>query len=98
LELVLSQTRPGPPPGATVLEDADLLDDEDVAGAADELGVGLAAGVELEDDAAGVEALEVLGLAAALLEDVALELELAASQVSTPLWPLQAPDLVGEVV
>ena len=90
---------PGPPPGAGVLEDADLLDDEDAAGAADEeeaagLEAGLAAGVELEEDAAGVEA------AAAELDlaDVLLELELAANQVSTPLWPLQAPDLVGEVV
>jgi hypothetical protein len=89
---------PGPPPGAGVLEDADLLDDEDSAGAADGLDVGLAAGVELEDDAAGVEALELLGLAAVLLAEVPPEVVLAASQVSTPLWPLQAPDLVGEVV
>jgi hypothetical protein len=67
-------------------DEEDELEDADCVGAA----------VELEDDVAGVEALDELDLDGALAE---LELlELAANQVSTPWWPLHAPFLVGAVV
>ena len=92
----MSQTIPGPPPGAAVLvalADVDGLLDEDVEAAA-ELEAGLAAGVELlEDDVEGVEALDELDL-----DDEPDELELAANQVSMPWWPLHAPFLEGAVV
>jgi hypothetical protein len=80
---VLSQTFPAPPPGfGAVAVAADGTGDVAAAGA----GVAFAAG-------AGA------GAAAGLVADFAdvVFAAGAAYQVCTPLWPLQAPDLLGAV-
>jgi len=82
---VFSQTLPAPPPGFGAVEEA-----ADGTGAVDGAGVGaaLAAGA-----AAGV------GVAAGAVAGFADEAFAAgaAYQVCTPLWPLQAPDLLDAV-